>query len=388
MRIHAGATCLAALIVAAGLSVACEKPAPPPAAPTEVYVTDVVQQDVPVYLDLVGQAKGSQDVEIRARVEGFLESVNFREGSLVRKGDLLYTIDRKPLEALLAGAKADQAAAQARLEKANNDVARYTPLAAKQAVSQQELDNARAAQDAAVAQLEATKAAVEKSTLDLSYTRITSPIDGLVGTTEVKAGNLVGRGESTLLTTISQIDPILFEVAATEADYLRFAKRQPARAAADAPTGTGIQLTLADGSTYSETGKVNLVERAVDPTTGTLGLELSFANRDRLIRPGQYGRARILLETKAGALLIPQRAVQELQSIYSVAVVDASNKVAFRTVKVGLRVGSLWVIEDGVKLGEHVVVEGLQRIQDGMTVVAKPAPPAESAAAAAASEAK
>jgi len=388
MRIHAGATYLAALLVAAGLSVACEKPAPPPAAPTEVYVTDVVQQDVPVYLDLVGQARGSQDVEIRARVEGFLESVNFREGSLVRRGDLLYTIDRKPLEAILAGAKADQAAAQARLEKANNDVARYTPLAAKQAVSQQELDNARAAQDAAVAQLEATKAAVEKSTLDLSYTRITSPIDGLVGTTEVKAGNLVGRGESTLLTTISQIDPILFQVAATEADYLRFAKRQPARAAADAPTGTGIQLTLADGSTYSETGKVNLVERAVDPTTGTLGLELSFANRDRLIRPGQYGRARILLETKAGALLIPQRAVQELQSIYSVAVVDASNKVAFRTVKVGARVGSLWIIEDGVKLGEHVVVEGLQRIQDGMTVVAKPAPPAETAAAAAASEAK
>jgi len=388
MRIHAGATYLAALLVAAGLSVACEKPAPPPAAPTEVYVTDVVQQDVPVYLDLVGQAKGSQDVEIRARVEGFLETVNFREGSIVRKGDLLYTIDRKPLEATLAGAKADQAAAQARLEKANNDVARYTPLAAKQAVSQQELDNARAAQDAAVAQLEATKAAVEKSTLDLSYTRITSPIDGLVGTTEVKAGNLVGRGESTLLTTISQIDPILFQVAATEADYLRFAKRQPARAAADAPTGTGIQLTLADGSTYSETGKVNLVERAVDPTTGTLGLELSFANRDRLIRPGQYGRARILLETKAGALLIPQRAVQELQSIYSVAVVDASNKVAFRTVKVGARVGSLWIIEDGVKLGEHVVVEGLQRIQDGMTVVAKPAPPAETAAAAAASEAK
>lgn len=388
MRIHAGATCLAALIVAAGLSVACEKPAPPPAAPTEVYVTDVVQQDVPIYLDLVGQAKGSQDVEIRARVEGFLETVNFREGSLVRRGDLLYTIDRKPLEAILAGAKAEQATAEARLEKARNDVARYTPLAAKQAVSQQELDNARAAQDAAVAQVEATKAAVEKSTLDLSYTRITSPIDGLVGTTEVKSGNLVGRGESTLLTTISQIDPILFQVAATEADYLRFAKRQPTRAAADAPTGTGIQLTLADGSTYSETGKVNLVERAVDPTTGTLGLELSFANRDRLLRPGQYGRARILLETKTGALLVPQRAVQELQSIYSVAVVDASNKVAFRTVKVGLRVGSLWVIEDGVKLGDHVVVEGLQRIQDGMTVVAKPAPPAETVAAAAASEKK
>ncbi len=293
MRIHAGATYLAALLVAAGLTVACEKPAPPPAAPTEVYVTDVVQQDVPIYLDLVGQTQGFQDVDIRARVEGFLETVNFREGSLVRRGDLLYTIDRKPLEAVLAGAKGrpGRGRSEAR-ESQGTTSARYTPLVAKKAVSQQELDNARAAQDAATAQVEADKAAVEKSTLDLSYTRITSPIDGLVGTTEVKAGNLVGRGESTLLTTISQIDPILFQVAATEADYLRFAKRQPARAAADAPTGTGIQLTLADGSTYSETGKVNLVERAVDPTTGTLGLELSFANRDRLIRPGQYGRAR------------------------------------------------------------------------------------------------
>ena len=250
-------------------------------------------------------------------------------------------------------------------------MARYTPLAAKQAVSQQELDNARAAQDAATAQVEATKAAVEKSTLDLSYTRITSPIDGLVGTTEVKSGNLVGRGESTLLTTISQIDPILFRGGGNRGRLPAVRQASASARAADAPTGTGIQLTLADGSTYSETGKVNLVERAVDPTTGTLGLELSFPNRDRLLRPGQYGRARILLETKTGALLIPQRAVQELQSIYSVAVVDASNKVAFRTVKVGMRVGSLWVIEDGVKLGDHVVVEGLQRIQDGMTVVAE-----------------
>jgi len=375
MRTHGGRTIRVVLIVAAGLSTACEKPAPAAAPPTEVYVTDVVQKDVPVYLEVVGQTKGFQDVEIRARVEGFLESVNFREGSVVRKGQALYEIDRKPLEAILAGARADQTTAEARREKARNDVARYTPLAAKQAVSQQELDNARAALDAASSEVEAAKAAAEKATLDLSYTRITSPIDGLAGITVVKPGNLVGRGESTLLTTISQINPILFRVAVTEADYLRFAKRQDSRTG-DAPQAANIQLTLADGSTYSQTGRVNLVERAVDPTTGTLGLELSFPNPDMLLRPGQYGRTRLLLETKAGALLIPQRAVQELQSIYSVALVDASNKVAFRTVKVGPRVGSLWVIEEGLKPGEHVVVEGLQRIQEGMTVVAKPAPAA------------
>ena len=367
---------LATLMMAAGLSMACEKPAPPAAPPTEVYVTDVIQKDVPVYLELVGQTKGFQDVDIRARVEGFLQTVNFREGSLVRKDALLYEIDRKPLEAALAAAKADQAAAQARLEKARNDVTRYTPLVAKQAVSQQELDNARASQDAATAEVEAGRAAVEKATLDLSYTRVTSPIDGLTGQTLVKPGNLVGRGESTLLTTVSQLDPILFRVAATEADYLRFAKRQTERQTGDAPRAADIQLTMADGTLYARTGRVNFVERAVDPTTGTLGMELEFPNPDRLLRPGQYGRARLLLETNTGALLVPQRAVQELQSIFSVAVVDAGNKVAFHTVKVGPRVGSLWVITEGLKPGEHVVVEGLQRIQDGMTVVAKPAPAA------------
>jgi len=365
----------------------CEKPAPPPAPPPpEVYVTEVVQQNVPVYLDVVGQTQGFQDVEIRARVEGFLETVNFREGSTIRKGELLYQIDRKPLEAMLAAAKAELATSEARLQKAKGDVVRYTPLAAKQAVSQQELDNARAAEDAAAAQVEAGKAAVEKATLDLSYTRITSPIDGLVGATQVKPGNLVGRGESTLLTTISQIDPILFRVAVTEADYLRYSKRQATRA--DTASSSGIQLTLADGSTYAHTGRVNLVDRAVDPTTGTLGLQLEYPNPELLLRPGQYGRARLLLETNTAALLVPQRAVQELQSIFSVALVDAANKVTFRTVKVGLRVGSLWVIEEGVKPGDRVVVEGLQRIQDGMTVVAKPAPPADTGPAKAAGEAK
>jgi membrane fusion protein (multidrug efflux system) len=380
---------LAALMMAASLGVACEKPAPPAAPPTEVVVTDVVQKDVPVYLELVGQTKGFQDVDIRARVEGFLETVNFNEGSVVRKGALLYEIDRKPLEAALAAAKADLAASQARLEKARNDVIRYTPLVAKQAVSKQELDNALAAQDAGTAEVESGKAAVEKATLDLSYTRVTSPIDGLTGQTQVKPGNLVGRGESTLLTTVSQLDPILFRVAATEADYLRIAKRQTAEGG-NAPRNTDIQLTLADGSLYAHTGKVNFVERAVDATTGTLGVELAFPNPDRLLRPGQYGRARLLLDTNTGALLVPQRAVQELQSIYTVAVVDAGNKVAFRTVKVGQRVGSLWVIAEGLKPGERVVTEGLQRIQDGMTVVVKAAPPEapEPGAAQPSSEAK
>jgi membrane fusion protein (multidrug efflux system) len=329
---------------------------------------------------MVGQTQGYQDVEIRARVEGFLETMDFREGSFVNKGALLYTIDRKPLEAAVAQAKADQSTAQARLEKATNDVNRYTPLVAKQAVSRQELDDARAAQDAARSQVDAAKAAVDKATLDLGYTRVTSPIAGLVGTTLVKPGNLVGRGQNTLLTTVSQIDPMLFRVGLTEADYLKIAKRSSRDGGA--PKVTGIELTLTDGTVHNHTGTVNNVDRAVDPATGTLGVQFAFPNPELLLRPGQFGRARVLIDTQVGALLIPQRAVQELQNLFSVAIVDASNKVAFRNVKVGQRVGSDWVIEDGLKPGERVVVEGLQRIRDGMTVEAKPAPAAPTAAAA------
>jgi membrane fusion protein, multidrug efflux system len=354
---------------------ACSEPppaAPPP--PPEVLVADVVTRDVPVYLELVGQTIGYQDVEIRARVEGYLTNMAFQEGSVVRKGDLLYEIDRQPLEAILAQARAEQATAEARLAKANNDVARYKPLVAKQAVSQRELDDAVAQQDAATSQVDAAKAAVEKARLDLSYTRITAPISGLIGATLVKTGNLVGRGESTLLTTISQIDPALFRVGVTENDYLRVARRLQESGKSGGRQGN-IQLTLADGSIYPHTGKVHAIDRAVDPTTATLGIQLEYPNPNLLLRPGQYGRARLLLDTRVGALLVQQRAVQELQNLYSVAIVDGGGKVAFRNVKVGPRVDSLWVIEEGLAASDKVVVEGLQRIQDGMTVTAKPAPP-------------
>ena len=376
---------LVALAAAAALGAACgEAPAAVAPPPPDVYVMPVVQKDVPTYLELVGQTRGFQDVEVRARVEGFLERVHFQEGSLVRAGAPLYDIDRKPLETMVAAARADQGTAEARLAKAENDVARYTPLVVKQAVSQRELDDARAERDAARSQVEAAKAAVEKATLDQGYTRIFSPIAGLVGTTLVKAGNLVGRGESTLLTTISQIDPMIFEVGVTEADYLRIARRGleqrgrgPGRGGS-APVD-GIELTLADGTRYPQTGRIGPVDRAVDPTTGTLGVQIIFPNPDLILRPGQFGRAKALLETRAGALLVQQRAVQELQNLHSVAVVDDAGKVAFRNVKVGPRVDSMWVIEEGLKPGERVIVEGLQRVQEGMTVTPK-APPAASTA--------
>ncbi len=331
--------------------VGCKKQAAAPVMVPDVMVINPIQRDVPVYLDLVGQAQGQQDVEIRARVEGYLDSVNFKEGTFVKQGTLLYQIDPKPLQADLANV-------QARLTKASNDVARLQPLAAKQAVSKQELDNAISARDAA-------KAQAELATLNLGYTTITAPIDGVVGITNVKAGNLVGRGESTLLTTVSQVDPIVFRVGISEAEYLKLAKRgvrQKNGADSD------ISLLLADGSVYPQKGSFDAVERAVDTQTGTLALQYSFANPDRLIRPGQYGRVRILVEKLPSAVLVPQRAVNEVQGFFQVAVVDTANKVSIRSVKVGPRLDNLWVITDGLQPGEQVVAEGLQRVRDGMTV--------------------
>jgi len=352
-------------------------PAPPPSAPPppEVLVVEPIQRDVPVPMDLVGQAAGSQDVEIRARVEGYLEKVAFIEGTLVRKAQLLYQIDPKPLEATLANAKANLATWQSRLEKTTNDVKRYTPLAKQQAVSQMELDNAISSQEAAKAQVDAAKASVDKAQLDLGYTTITAPVDGLVGTTKVKAGNLVGRGESTLLTTISVINPIFFRAGLAEAEYLRIVRRNQELGTEGRGRVIPIQLILADGTVHPETGRLDTAERNIDPTTGTLMLQFTFPNPKLLLRPGQYGRVRADVDVKKGALLVPQRAVQELQNLYSLAVVGPDNKVAFRNVKVGPRVDSLWVIEEGLKPGEKVVVEGLQRVREGAVVTPKPAPP-------------
>jgi len=361
---------------------ACSKEAPPAAPPPpEVLVTEPIQRDVPVYMELVGQAIGFQDVEIRARVEGFLETVAFTEGSLVRKGQLLYKIDPKPLQAILANAKANMATSQARLEKAANDVKRLTPLAAQQAVSQQELDNATAQRDAAIAQVDANKAAVEKAEFDLGYTTIYAPLDGLIGTTKVKAGNLVGRGESTLLVTISQIDPILFRAGIAEAEYLKVARRMQEQQAQGIvqKEKTPIQLILADGSVHPHEGRLDAVERNIDTTTGTIALQIKFPNPERLVRPGQFGRVRFVIDQKKNALLVPQRAVQELQNLYSLAVVGPDNKVSFRNAKVGPREDSLWVIEEGLKPGERVIVEGLQRVREGLVVAPKAAPPAAAA---------
>jgi membrane fusion protein (multidrug efflux system) len=377
---------LAVAVLGAGLmAVACEEKAPPPAPPPpEVVVADVIRRDVPIPMELVGQTRGFQDVEIRARVEGFLDVVGFQEGSLVRRGQVLYRIDRKPLQASLANASAELGTAQARYEKTKNDVKRLQPLAARQAVSAQELDNALAAEEAARSQVEARKADVQRVSLDLGYTDVTSPIDGLIGTTLVKAGSLVGRGESTLLTTVSQIDPILFRAGISEAEYIRIARRADQARAAQANRKIPIDLLLADGSVHPQKGYLDAVERAIDPTTGTLSLQFRFPNPGGVIRPGQYGRAQFVMESRPDAMLVPQQAVQQLQNQYNVATVGSDNKVAFKTVTVGPRLDKLWVIESGLTGTEKVVVAGLQRLRDGTVVTPKAAPATPPASAQAA----
>ena len=359
---------IACLILAA--TTACSKKEPPPPPPPEVQVATVIQKDVPIYIELVGQTLGSEDVEIRARVEGYLTSVNFTEGSFVKKGQLLYKIDPQPFQAALAQAQANLQTAKTRLEKTNNDVARYKPLAAEKAVSQQELDNALSAQEAARFQVTAYDALVDKAKLDLAYTTMSAPVDGVIGTTQVKVGSLVGRGENTLLNTVSQVDPILFRCAIAEAEYLRIARSGIDRKALEKKYG--VELILADGTVHPHKGKLDAIERAVDPTTGTLTGQFSFPNPERILRPSQYGKARFVIDVKEGATVIPQRAVQEIQGLYSVMVVKPDNTVEQRMVKASDRVGNLWVIDSGVKLGEKVIVEGIQKVRPGVKVSATP----------------
>jgi membrane fusion protein (multidrug efflux system) len=342
------------------------------APPPEVLVTTAVQRDVPVTLDVVGQTAGSKDVEIRARVAGYLETVNFSEGTFVKAGDLLYTIDPKEYEAKVAQAAANVATNQAHFVQAEQEVGRMKPLAEQKAVSQRDYDNAVSSRDAAKAQVDAARAALDSARLNLGYTRITAPVSGLVDLTKVKPGNLVGRGESTLLTTISVVDPIYCTGNLGEVDYLRIAARilESKKAAKPQP----VTFVLSTGDLYPEKGRLDAVQRAIDPTTGTLSVRLVFANPTHLLRPGQYGRLRFIVDVLKGAVCIPGKAVSELQGVQQVVVVGADKKAEIRTVKTGPRDGDFWTVLEGLKAGETVVVEGLEKVRPGAEVSPKPAP--------------
>jgi membrane fusion protein (multidrug efflux system) len=343
---------------------ACSKSAPPPPPPPDVVVADVVQKDVPIYAEWVGTTEGNITAQIRARVQGYLQSREYTEGRLVRAGDLLFVIDPRPYQAAYDQAKADVSRAEAALGKAQQDVTRYTPLVAEKAVSQQELDNAVQASRAGKAMVDAARAALDKAKLNLDWTQVKSPIDGIAGISVAQVGDLIG--ENTQLTTISQVDPIKVSFPISEQEYLRFADQIDLNSVT--PREPKLELILADGAVYPERGRASVANREVDVQTGTMMIVALFPNSTNLVRPGQYAKVRAHTETRSAALLIPQRAVQELQGAYQVAVVGADNKVAMRPVKAGERIGDLWVIHDGLKAGERVVVDGLQKVREGATV--------------------
>jgi membrane fusion protein (multidrug efflux system) len=356
-------------LVSVCLLASCKEEAPAVAAPPpNVKVATVLQRDVPVHVELIGETRGNTEIEIRARVEGFVESVDYQEGSLVEQGQLLYTLDARPFQSRVATTKAGLAEAEAQLARARQDVARYEPLVAKNAVSREQYETAVALEKAAAAAVDAARSVVESAEIDLSYTRVVAPEAGLAGRTEVYAGTLVGRGSSTLLTHISRIDPIHVRFSFPERDYLKYARRRVEDGAPQEGQAAPFELILADGSVHAAPGKLVYLDRNVDPQTGTIMAEAAFANPGGLLRPGQYGRVRVRVELREGAILVPQRCVVESQGVYSVFALGPGDKVEQRLVTPAERMGSLWVIAAGLSAGDRVLVEGLQKVRPGAQV--------------------
>ena len=337
---------------------------------TDVLVAAPIQRDVPLHSEWVATTDGYVNAEIRSQVSGYIVRQDYKEGAFVRKGEVLFEIDPRPFQATLDHAKADVAQAEAQLGKTKIDVDRDAPLAEKKAIPKEKLDNEIQAKLAAEAAVAAANAAVERAELDLGWTRVTSLVDGVAGIAEVQMGNLVGP--PVRLTSVSQVDPIKVYFPVSEQEYLR-AKHLSANGQAMDLFDNAPELILADGTVYPHKGKILLTDRQVDPSTGTIRLVAAFPNPGNVLRPGQYGRVRIQTCMEKSALLVPQSAVQELQGGYQVAVVTADKKASIRSVKAGEKVGALWVINDGLKPGDQVIVEGVGKVKDGMTVVPKPA---------------
>jgi membrane fusion protein (multidrug efflux system) len=345
--------------------------APSPAS--EVAVASPVQQDVAVYSEWVATLDGYVNAQIRPQVSGYMIRQNYKEGSLVRRGEVLFEIDPRPFQAALDRAKGDLAQAQAQLGKSTLDVERDTPLAEAKAVARSQLDNEIQAKLGAQAAVESGKAAVEMAELNLGFTKVTALVEGIAGIAQVQIGNLVGP--ESVLTSVSQVDPIKAYFPIGEQEYLRGQKslRSASGKHQAGLWGSSLELILADGSVYPHKGEILLTDRQVDPGTGTIRVVAAFPNPGNILRPGQYGRVRVQTSMKKNALLLPQSAVMELQGSYQVAVVGSDNRWSMRSVKPGERVGAMWVIDEGLKPGEQAIVEGMQKLREGMAIVPKPA---------------
>jgi RND family efflux transporter MFP subunit len=335
-------------------------------------VATVEQRDVPVYSEWVATLDGFVNAEIRPQVSGYIIKQNYTEGSLVRKGEVLFEIDPRPFVAALDRAKGDLAQAQAQLGKSALDVERDTPLAEARAIAKSQLDNEVQAKLGAQAAVESGRAAVEQAALNLEWTKVTSLVDGIAGIAQVQIGNLVGA--NSILTSVSQVEPIKAFFPISEHEYL-IAQSQGNSISSQHTIrffGTTVELILADGRVYPQKGKVLLADRQVDANTGTIRIIAAFPNPGNILRPGQYGRVRVETNLKKGALLLPQSAVAQSQGSYQVAIVGSDHKVSMRTVKPGATVGTMWVIDEGLKPGEQVSAEGPQKLKEGTLVTPKP----------------
>lgn len=360
-----GVLCFSMLLMAV---VGCKKRAAP-SPPPEVQVITLTPTNVPIFEEWIGTLDGFVNAQIHAQVTGYLLAQNYREGGEVKKGDLLFQIDPRPFQAGLDQALAKLAQDKAQAGKTEQDVKRYTPLAQEQAISQEQLDDAVQANLAAAALVKADEAAVENAQLNLGFTKITSPIDGLAGTALAQIGDLVGQSSS-VLTTVSTINPIKVYFQVSEQSYLTFWRRLSG--SGNAEEDFPLQLIFSDGTVYPEKGKFFYADREVNPNTGTLQIFGLFPNTNFILRPGQYGRVRAQTQTKTNALIVPQRAVAQLQGSYQVTIVGETNTAHLQSVTVGEQVGSDWIIESGLKPGDRVVVEGTQKAKEGGVVNPKP----------------
>ncbi len=338
-----------------------EKPAPPPPG---VTITPVLQKDVPIHQEWVGSMVGNVDAEIRPKVEGFLLTRLYTEGSYVGKGQPMFELDKRQAQAAVEQATGNLERARAALSQAQIDVRRFTPLVAQRAVSQAELDKATSSERAAAATVDADQAALDNAKLNLGWTTVTSPISGIAGVAKVGIGDLITP--TTVMTTVSTVNPIYVDVNIAEQDYMRFRRVNQPRKKAES------RIDLGDGTVYPHRGSVRFVNREVDSRTGTIQVRGEFPNPGNVLRPGQYARLRAVTELRKDALLIPQQAVSELQGIYQVGVVGSDNKVTIKTVKLGPQFGDRWVVESGLQEGENVIVDGLQRVKTGVTVAPTP----------------
>jgi len=360
--------------------IGCQKSQQSTSTPPDVEVVEVVQKDVPIWKEWIGTLDGLWNAQIRPQVTGYLLRQIYKDGAFVKKDQLLFEIDPRTFQAAVDQAKGQLANAEGQLAqykanqiKAQNDVNRYTPLAKEQAIPQQDLDTAiqvneaaKAQVEAAKAQIDAARAALASANLNLGFTKVLSLVDGIAGIAQGQIGDLVTQ--STLLTTVSTVDPIKIYFPVSEREYLDYVKEHPD----EEKRHLRLQLLLANGTVYPHEGQTSLVDRQVDVKTGTLRVQGLFPNPGNVLRPGQYARVRTIVATRKGALVVPQKAVSELQGNYQVAVVGSDNKVQIRPVKVGERVGTDWIIEQGLKPGERVVAEGVQKVRGGLTVNPKP----------------